>query len=394
MRFKRILSVVLAAGLILAAAPTTELTAVAVNTTNNTTGNLKNATALNSGKQTTGTLTDSKKEISYKFTAPGSGFLSFYIERADVTSTNQPTWKVEVFDSEAKPISSATETNFYTQTVMVQKDSLYYVRVSAGQNAYNEKYGITAQFTEYEDVIAGAGQSAEDPVRITLGKKYVGTLDSASDADFIKLSSDTSGYVKMSLKKYISSIGTTADWRFELYDSEMNNLYILQSSYQTDSLNTENLYLAIPAGKSYIIKISGSQSTAGLLYALDTHFTATSLVETEPNNSFANPDKIKLKKTYCAALAETATKDYYVYKASKSAKHTLTITLSNELEKGYTVGIYDADRNVIVTKENVVKKGKVSFSAKKGKKYYVVVEHAASGTPSVNALYKIKLSSK
>ncbi len=394
MRLKKIFSVVLAAGLIFAAAPAAELTAVATSTNNNTTGNLKNATALSAGKQVTGSLTESAKEKSYKFTAPDSGFLSFYIERTDATSTNQPTWKAEVFDSEARMISSVTETSFYTQTVMVQKDSLYYLRITGVQNAVNEKYGVTAQFTEYEDVIAGAGQSAENPVKISLGKKYVGTLDSASDADYIQLSSDSSGYVKMSLKKYVSSISAKADWRFELYDSEMNNLYTLQSSYQTDSLNTENLYLVIPAGQSYTIKISGSQSTAGLLYALDTAFTSTNLVETEPNNSFANPDKIKLKKTYSGALAETSTKDYFVYKATKTAKHTVNVTLSNELEKGYNVLVYDADRNLVISKEGVVKKGKVSFKAKKGKKYYVVIEHAASGTPSVNALYKIKLTSK
>ncbi|MCR5099310.1 MAG: hypothetical protein K6B14_10210 [Lachnospiraceae bacterium] len=358
------------------------------------TSNLSNATTISAGKTVTGSLSNKQKNKSYKFTAPGSGYLDFYIERAEVKSTNAPMWKATIYDGNGTVVCDATETTFYTNAVMVEKDSVYYLDISNASNATDEKYQITAEFTEYDNVIAEPNTGSTDAKSVSLGTTYLGVMDKANDEDYIRLYSDTTGYVKMSLKKYVSSSASSADWGFTLYDSEMNQLYNLTSKYQTDSLNTEGLYVILQAGKPAYVRISGSNNTAGVIYSFDTSFTPSSLVESEPNNSFASADKIKLKKTYRAALAETATGDYYVYKATKASKHVLKVTLSNEIAKAYRVTVYDKDRNPLVSKDNVFKNGKLSFKTKKGQKYYILVEHMSGYDSELNALYKLQLTAK
>ena len=355
-------------------------------------GNLSNASPLSAGKSITGSTPDKDTSRCYKFTAQSAGFLSFYIERDKPQSTTVPVWKATVYNTDGNQISTVSETSFHTQAVMVDKGDVTYVLIANGGSDTSEKFRLTAEFTEYENVVCEPANTATDAVAVALGETYLGVMDSSNDEDYIKLTTDESGVLKMSLTKYVSSISSQANWGFTLYDSSLNEMYKLTTTYETDSLNTEGLYLVIPAHKTYFVKISGSSYTPGILYSFTTSFSKSSLVETEPNNSFANADKLKLKKTYRGTLAETTTGDYYSFKAKKSGKHTVNITLSNEIANSYKVSVYDADRNLIDKKDNVFKKGKISFKAKKGKKYYVVLEHVSGFNSSKNAYYKLKVA--
>ena len=357
---------------------------------------LSSAQAIGANKTVSGTLSENTKSKSYKFTASEPGYLTFYVERATVDSTAQPTWKATVYDSKGISVSTATGMDFYTQTVVVDNGGLYYLVLENSRDALNQKYNITSNFTACDHVVAEPNDEVGTAVNVSSGAKYVGVMDSSSDADFFKISASKSGYARINLDRLILSSTTQPSWGLYVYDSDLNELYNLKSSYQSDTLNTKGLIVAIPANKYIVVKVTNGSNTQGVLYSFDSSFTTTSLVETEPNNTYSTADKLKLKKNYTGSLAEKNTPDMFYFKATKTGKYVASLKLSRSASNAYVVKVYDSKQNEIKASESIVKSGKITFKASKGKKYYVVVQHtnSYSSTTEYNVLYKLKVSSK
>ena len=357
---------------------------------------LSSATAIGANKTVSGSLSENAKTKSYKFSASEPGYLTFYIERAAVESTSQPSWKATLYDGKGISVASVTDTNFYTQTVVVDKDGLYYLVIEGGSNYLNEKYSITANFTPCDYVVAEPNEEVDTALSVVSGRKYVGVIDQSSDADYFKISASQKGYATINFDRLIRSSTTQPSWGFSVYDSELNELFSLNSAYNSDALNTKGIVVPIPADKFIIVKVSNGSNTLGVLYSFDATFKAASLVETEPNNTFASADKLKLKKAYVGSLAEKSTNDYFYFKATKTGKYVVNLNLSKSAAAAYKITVYDKSLSEVVSSENINKKGKVSFKAKKGKKYYIMVSRTSSyGADSeYNLLYKVKVTPK
>ena len=356
--------------------------------------NLKNAKTLPVDNTVTGKLSGSTSTLVYKYTAPGSGYVSFGMERKKVENTVEPVWKLSVVDGTGSSISEDHGTTFSSQPVMVKQDTLYYVLVEDYSHSEGEDFILSSAFTECGRVVSEPDDEVDEAVTIDSDGTYLGIIDTTRDKDYIRVTAADRGYVRLDFTKYKSTSTLSPSWKLGFFDSELNSLFTIRSEYVQDSLNSEGIYVALPDDGSFYIEIANAHNAAGVMYSLKAHFVANDLVEKEPNNSFSHANTVKKNKTYRGSLAESKTGDYYKLKATASGEYVVKLNLTNEVSKGYKVTVYDKNKKELVSKRDITENGKLRFSAKKGKTYYVVVEHVSLYESSYNALYKLNIKKK
>lgn len=356
---------------------------------------------ISSGQITIGRIADTSSKYYFIYTAPNSGYVSFNLSRSDYSSTESAAWCLTVYDATMTKLEYKTYINssYDTQPFMVQKGTTYYIEVCGSSSSTTRiDYAIKANFTSCSYVEKENNNSGTKATKLVTGKKYIGCLNSSNDEDFFKIKADKSGYYKFSLNRYDFSTTDTPTWTMTVYDSSMNKLYSLNSTFNGDTNNTSGVYYVLPKGKTIYIKVSNSSSAVGHLYSIQTTFKKASNIESEPNNSYTQADKIKISTTYYGALGETSTADYFYFKATADKKYQVSISLNRDVTYGYKLYVYDSSRKLVASSSNTIyKNGKLSFKAKKGKKYYVVVKHADTGFfggYSVGTLYKLKVVKK
>ncbi len=360
--------------------------------TNNTTVN--SAVDISSGNEVTNQPADTTTKYYYVYTASDSGYVNFTTKRAKTSSTNTPRWTTYVYDAEMNQICyKSSETEYTTQALTVNKGTKYFLEVYGNKD---EAYSVQAAFTAYSHVEQEKNDTASDATKLSSGEKFIGSLSSSSDVDIYKFTASKNGVITMDLDRYDYSTTDSPEWYFTLYDEDMNEQYKLSSSYSNDSKNTVGLHYAIAKGKTVYMKVSNDSSATGFLYSIQVSFTAAKNVETEPNNSYGQADKISLSKTYYACMAEQSG-DYYKLKVNADGKYKVTMSLNGDVNYGYKIRVYNSKRKLVKTSDEIFKKGSVSFSGKKGKSYFIVIEHASSGLfggYSVGKVYKLKTVKK
>ncbi len=353
--------------------------------------NLKNAKTLNSGNTVTGKIANSSSMV-YKFTAPSNGYVTFGIERKKIENTVEPIWNITVMDAAGSGLSEDHGSTFSTQPVMLKQDGICYVVVENYAHSEKEDFQLSAFFTEYNNVIAEPCDKVEEAAYTDADSTFVGVIDSDRDKDYIKITAIDKGYLKLDLKKYNSTSTLSPAWKLNFFDADLNELYSLRTENVMDTMNCEGLYFAIPEGECIYLEIGNAHNSTGVMYSVTSTFTESDRVEEEPNNSFSHANTIKAKTPLKGSLAEKKTGDYFKFKAPSDGKYVVELNLSNEVAKGYRLTLFDAKKDQISTKRDITDRGKLSFKAKKGKTYYVLLEHSSLYKSSYNALYKIKIT--
>ena len=394
MKLKKIMCVALSA-VVLSGSVYGLLPCDVVNVAEAATGtNLKNAKTIGTGVSVTGKVSGTTSSQVYKFTAISSGYVSFDITRKKMEKAVEPSWKITVMDGSGTAVSEEHGATFSTRPVMMKKDDIYYAVVENYSHSDGEEFLLSAVFTDYANVIAEPCDKVEEAVVIDSDSTFLGAIDMSRDKDYIKITAPEKGYVRLDFKKYNSTSTLSPSWKLNFFDSDLNALFTVRSEYVMDTLSTEGLYFALPEGKSIYLEVENAHNSAGVMYSLRARFTESSLVEKEPNNSFSHANNIKLKKTYKGSLAEGKTGDYFKFKAASDGKYVAELKLSNELSKGYKITLYDQSKKEISVKRDITEAGKLSFKAKKGKTYYVVLEHVSLYKSGYNALYKLKITKR
>ncbi|WP_029322151.1 hypothetical protein [Butyrivibrio sp. AE3004] len=359
-------------------------------------GNLANAGDISNGQAVQGTITESDKEMYYKYTASGSGYVNFSVSPSALT-TDEPRWEIDLYDADASEITDCHGTKPVTNNVMVHAGSSYFVKITNWSSARDVAYTIKANYVPYEYVVTEPNNGASNAKQVAFNSEYLGVIDNSRDEDFFKITAPKAGDVNIDFKRYQITSTEMPEWDFTLYDSSMNRLYSINSKFQDDVHNTEGVHYVLDANKSIYVKINKSNSNAiGELYSFKASFSQNKFVEKESNNDFNKATNIQLKKSYLGVMGEDNTGDYFRLKTKGSGKYKVNLKLDKAVKYGYSIKIYDSSRNLVAsTQKKIYKNGSLKFRAKKKKKYYVVVEHADKGFLSggicVGTVYRLKV---
>ncbi len=357
---------------------------------------LADAKPLANGVDSVGRVNDYGDKVYFKYVANASGYVTFSV-RKRVLDTEERKWEVSVYDRDAVKVSYTYGVTPCTRPVMVTKGSLYYIQVENDYNTLGKDFLIRANFTAYANVVAEPNNSANNAKNVALGNNYIGVIDNDSDEDFFKITAPDNGYVVMDFSRLTANTTELPVWKFSVYDSQMNELYTIYSKINGDVHNTEGVYYVLKKKQSIYVRVSRDTGSAvGELYSFKTRFKKNKNVEKEANNDYGKANNIKAKTTYLGVMGEP-TADYYRFKADSSGKYKVNMKLSKSVTYGYRIKVYDSSKREIATSsKKIYKAGSLKFKAKRGKKYFIVIEHAdyswLFGGRTLGTMYKLKVS--
>ena len=358
---------------------------------------ITNPKDISSGAEVAGVVHGYDDMNFYKYTASASGYVYFSLRQASVTTDN-PEWKMSLYDSDGVKVDSRYGNSISTQKTMVQAGTSYFIGVENNSGARGINYRVKANYVACPAVVAEPNSGAYNAKEVAFGCEYLGVIDNSDDGDYFKITAPQSGYVLIDLKRYEINTTEVPEWNFDVYDSSMNSLYQIKSRLDIDAHNTENVYYVLSKNQTIYVRITRNNSKAvGQLYSFKTRFTAAKNVEKEGNNDYSKANNIKLKKTYYGVLGET-TGDYFKFKTKGGGKYKITLKLGKDVKYGYSIKVYDSSRKLVAsTKKNVYKSRTLKFRARGHKKYYVVLEHGDvsfffGGGRTLGTLYKLKVS--
>ncbi|MBQ6165625.1 MAG: hypothetical protein IJK23_14230 [Clostridia bacterium] len=240
----------------------------------------------------------------------------------------------------------------------------------------SRKYGVQVNYTAATDWETENNDSGSRADEIKVNQKYNGALTyfyMDNDVDYYKFTTTEKGCARLTFT-HASINDDEIFWIVTLYDAEFNQLTSIDVSGKKSAVSSA--YVGIPAG-TYYVYVEGWEECEDM-YGIQVAFTASSIWETELNDSSATADTIVKNKTYNGSLATDNDTDYYkfVMKTTDYASFTFKHTSFNEGWSFWYVTLYDKDFNEIKCLESTGKKATVYTSLVKLKKgtYYIVVE--------------------
>lgn len=345
---------------------------------------------LSSGNIVTSAFTEDDEYLYYKYTAPSSGFVEFSLERNDYLSEDKGGWKLYVLSDKMNQYEeSEDDTQVVSRRYTVQSGDTFYLKVDNYYAAY-ALFDVCAKFTSLDRVEKENNDTMQSATSLVKGKATVGGLSTSDDVDYYCFTAPSNGYVYFDFSRYQYVTSETYMWRWEIFDSKANILEDTQ--YYTGDDNSG--YIVCKKGQKIYVKVYNSSNAYKELYCIKPTYVSLKNIETEPNNSFSGADKMNIGTTYYGALTYgSSEEDYFYFKAAATRKYKITISYKDTMKNGDDLYIYDANKNTVVYKTEIKKSGSVSFKAKKGKKYYIVVKHHSSFWGyTYNELYKLKVS--
>ncbi|MDD5935771.1 MAG: hypothetical protein PUC65_09455 [Clostridiales bacterium] len=355
------------------------------------------ASDISSGAKAIDYIEDTDLCKYYKYTANESGYVNFTFERNDFSSTDSPKWYISLYDARMNEICNHDAKNdaYITQTVIVNKGTTYYLKVEGyNKDSVQMKYSMKANYWAYPFVEEENNDTATNATKLADNEMFLGSIISTGDKDFYKITASKSGVYTIHFDRHDFTSTNTPSWYFTLYDSNMNQLFQAKSRDYKEGINF-NYVLA--KGKSIYIGIEDYTDSVGETYELKASFVAKTYIETEKNDSFSSADSMKTSTSYCGVLATDSDSDYFVFKAGKTGTYKASYSLVQDITYAHKITVYDASRKKIKVSDKIYKNGAISFKAKKGKKYYVVVEHADNGLfggSTYGVMYKLKAAKK
>jgi len=424
--FKSVLSLVLSATLLLGGvspALAAETSKPEINVSEETKTISKNdadnlSTKLTLGKTTTDYLETKDSEEWYKFTTTQRGYfrLNFKInDYSDQTTVNSG-WNVEIFNSKdlnnpIKGYKGIKSERLFPILPMQAGD--YYIKVSVFNRSNNGqyapvgcKYDLNVGFTASSVwELEGNNDTSAIANTIIANTAYYGTLYYNNDVDWYKVGVSSNGYMNLTLGVPSSTNRDeiNSGWNVTIYDAEGNELKTVK--------NIKNAYtfpaLSAPKG-SYYIRVSaynasnsGQYAPVDCTYSLNLNHKASSVWETEYNNSNATADTMKLATDYYGSLYYNSDVDWYKVATTKNGYFKVSLNLDSSVDvdsvnSGWNISIMDGQLNEIVTYSKITRNWTSDILPYPKGTYYVKVSAYNSSNNGqyapVDCTYKLKVT--
>lgn len=328
------------------------------------------AAATSIGLNTTynATTSSTSRRHWYKFTMSKAGMVQLKFAHANLSGTNNSAaWKIDFIADQYGSAMVSVDSSFsdtQNQTAKIGLEAgTYYVQITgnigfttAGSAAYSfsVQYEDTYCETEQNNTIATADNYDR------LGQTITGSISSASDTDYYKITSTTKGYLSFQLQHdKVSGRLSTDIYSVAVCDAAGNTMYTMTS--KKDEEKTESVNFGLDAG-TYYLKVSGIQymdasgsltvqGANGETYKLKASWTNADNWESESNDTIAAANKMESGKAIYGSLYGVSDSDYYGFQTTKDGY--IVINLQHSKVTGrqnkaiYAVTVCDTSGNSI-----------------------------------------------
>lgn len=327
------------------------------------------AAATSIGLNTTynATTSSTSRRHWYKFTMSKAGMVQLKFAHANLSGTNNSAaWKIDFIADQYGSAMVSVDSSFsdtQNQTAKIGLEAgTYYVQITGtgvltvGSAAYSfsVQYEDTYCETEQNNTIATADNYDR------LGQTITGSISSASDTDYYKITSTTKGYLSFQLQHdKVSGRLSTDIYSVAVCDAAGNTMYTMTS--KKDEEKSESVNFGLDAG-TYYLKVSGIQymdasgsltvqGANGETYKLKASWTNADNWESESNDDINTADTMTSGKAVYGSLYGVSDSDYYGFQTTKDGY--IVINLQHSKVTGrqnkaiYAVTVCDTSGNSI-----------------------------------------------
>lgn len=328
------------------------------------------AAATSIGLNTTynATTSSTSRRHWYKFTMSKAGMVQLKFAHVNLSGTNNSAaWEIDFIADQYGSAMVSVDSSFsdtQNQTAKIGLEAgTYYVQITgnigfttAGSAAYSfsVQYEDTYCETEQNNTIATADNYDR------LGQTITGSISSASDTDYYKITSTTKGYLSFQLQHdKVSGRLSTDIYSVAVCDAAGNTLYTMTS--KKDEEKSESVNFGLDAG-TYYLKVSGIQymdasgsltvqGANGETYKLKVSWTNADNWESESNDDINTADTMTSGKAVYGSLYGVSDSDYYGFQTTKDGY--IVINLQHSKVTGwqnkaiYAVTVCDTSGNSI-----------------------------------------------
>lgn len=328
------------------------------------------AAATSIGLNTTynATTSSTSRRHWYKFTMSKAGMVQLKFAHANLSGTNNSAaWEIDFIADQYGSAMVSVDSSFsdtQNQTAKIGLEAgTYYVQITgnigfttAGSAAYSfsVQYEDTYCETEQNNTIATADNYDR------LGQTITGSISSASDTDYYKITSTAKGYLSFQLQHdKVSGRLSTDIYSVAVCDAAGNTMYTMTS--KKDEEKTESVNFGLDAG-TYYLKVSGIQymdasgsltvqGANGETYKLKASWTNADNWESESNDDINTADTMTSGKAVYGSLYGVSDSDYYGFQTTKDGY--IVINLQHSKVTGrqnkaiYAVTVCDTSGNSI-----------------------------------------------